>query len=581
MQQKIVRVRKVTRRVKSKGAVLVLFGLIAGVGFMSTPTQNAAAQMKADEAEDLALVPGAPSWAEKASSNVWLRFTKRWQRLEAEAAKMSAKGTAPGDLPIAAAVTFGAHVFNKDTSALPQNETTVAIDPKSALRIVGGYNDYRGLLAPNNFTGWSISTDGGATTAKDGQIPPAVVLGVPAPSQGDPAVAFDKNGNLFMGSFHFPSSQNPNGVTIARSPAAGALTGVFSAACTGGSDVDCWPVRRVVRADACTSATGFFHDKPWIAVDNSSSVATGSVYIVWTRFGCASSNFSSAIVIAKCTNNLVTCTAPVVLESTPGTGGARDFVQLSHLAISPVNGKVYTTWGKRSGTSASNEQVAVRLRVITPSALATSVGTLGLLRTVQTELLPIPFGTFPYPAFYRTATYPHVAVKGARAIIVWDRRSVANIIGSFFFNSDILAKFTDNDGVIFSLPQTVSVALGPQYQPSICVDNTSGTIGVAYFSHQIDPVFTHRQDVYIATSATGAAPYTPLRVTATSNDTEADLRLSDVFIGDYIEVACRGGVGLVHYTANYVAKPTSIFTGGSPALLVRQQDTFLGKVTLP
>ena len=70
-------------------------------------------------------------------------------------------------------------------------------------------------------------------------------------------------------------------------------------------------------------------------------------------------------------------------------------------------------------------------------------------------------------------------------------------------------------------------------------------------------------------------------MTSGANDTEADLLLSDTFIGDYIEVACRGGVGLIHYTANYLAKPTSIFIGGSATLLVRQQDTFLGKVTLP
>src|SRR3989442_998053 len=166
MQQKITQVGEMTMRVKSKGAVLVLLGLVSGVGFMGTPAQNAAAQaMKADEAQDLDLVPGAPQWVEKASSTVWLRFTKRWQRMKEQAAKlMPAEGVAPGELPIAAAVTFGAHVFNKDTSPLPQNETTVAIDPTNASRIVGGYNDNRGLLSPSgNFTGWSISTDGGAT----------------------------------------------------------------------------------------------------------------------------------------------------------------------------------------------------------------------------------------------------------------------------------------------------------------------------------------------------------------------------------------------------------------------------------
>ncbi len=382
-----------------------------------------------------------------------------------------------------------------------------------------------------------------------------------------------------MGTFWF-NDGDPNGVGIARSPAAGSATGVFSAACTGGSNPNCWPVRRVVKEDPCTSSSGFFHDKPYIAVDRSSSVAGNSVYLVWTQSGCASSDFSSRIQIAKCTNSLVTCTAPFTLESTLGTANPFDFVQLSHIAVGPT-GKVYVTWNKHSGTTFANEVSNIRLRVIAPTSSTSSVGTVGLLRTVHTETSPIPFGLAPHPAFYRTATYPHVAVRGGRAIIVWDKRTRPEIVsGLWYFASDIVGKFTDDDGATFSALQTVSSAFGHQYQPSVCVDNATGTVVVAYYSHQNDPTFSHKQDVYVATSATGAAPYAPLRVTSLSNDTEADPLLSDVFIGDYIEVACRGGIGYVHYTANYRALPFP-FSGGSATLFVRQQDNFVGRFTLP
>jgi len=357
--------------------------------------------------------------------------------------------------------------------------------------------------------------------------------------------------------------------------------GLFSAACSGGTDPDCWDLSRVVVAEQCTLAGGGFNEKPWIAVDQSGSAAAGSVYVVWSRLGCASGDQSSTILLVKCTNPLTTCSPAVALETTPGTGSPLDFVQLSHLAVGPT-GKVYVTWVLTSGAEPAAEAARIRLKVITPTADLGSVGTVGPLRLVHSETAPIPVDTSAYPTFYSTATHPHVGVKGTRAIIVWDRRTgPANILLDFwYFNSDIVAKFTDDDGATFSAPQIVSTAPGFQYQPSLCVD-TTGTVVVAYYSHENDAPFSHKQDIYIATSPTGAAPYTPLRVTPVSNDTEADPLLGDSSIGDYIEVACTGGVGYVHYTANYARKETSFFDGGSTSLLVRQQDNFLGKVTLP
>jgi len=525
-----------------------------------------------------ALVPDAPHWASRASSVVWLRHTTKWQELKSAAA---ARGLAPPALEAhtATGVVFGQTVFNKDASALPQNETSVAMDPKNANRVVGGYNDYRGLLPPPalpNFTGWSISTDGGVTVAKDGQLRSVTILGVSVPSQGDPVVAVDTNGNFFMGSLQFDADfMSPSGITVFRSPAAGGSTGVFGSSCTGGTNVDCWPTVNVVAAETCTSSGGHFYDKDYIAVDRSTSAASGSVYVIWTLFGCADS--SSAIQIAKCTNNLASCTAPVTLDSTTGTGAALDFVQLSHLTVGPT-GKVYVTWVAHSGNSPDVETDSIRLRVITPTASASSIGTLGPLRTVQTETSPIPWDTAPYPARFRTATYPKVGVQGSRAVIVWDRRVGDLLLDAFYMGSSILGKTTDNDGASFSAVQTVSSGAGFRYQPTICVASSNGPVVVGYASHQNDAPWFHRQDWYVATSFTGAAPFTPLRVTPVSNDTEQDPVLSDTFIGDYPEVACQGKVGYLHYTANYAAKSgsSSGFSG-----VIRQQDTFLGKFSLP
>lgn len=561
----------------TKGISSSVLRFFAALALAGAVLPASAEEAQPPDLRGVRLMPGAPRWASRASSPVWLRYTNKWQEMKTAVAAGRLAAPAP-EAPVAAAVVFGQKVFNNDTWPLPQNETTIAIDPKNANRIVGGYNDYRGLVNGNNMTGWSISTNGGATVAKDGQLPAVDVLGTTVPSQGDPAVAVDKNGNFFLGSLQFDVSgqTSTNGVTVFRSPAFGSATGLFAASCTGGTDPNCWPTVKVVAADnTCDFTGGHFNDKDYIAVDRSSSAASGSVYVVWTLFGC--SDGSSAIQLVKCSNDLSTCTAPMVLES---AGPGSSFVQLSHLTVGPT-GKVYVTWGNHSfdPTTGAETQALIRLRVITPTASTSSVGTVGPLQTVHTETAPIPFGGAPYPALFRTATYPKVGVRGNRAIIVWDRTTGPGTLFNFFYlGSEIVAKFTDNDGASFSKIQTVSTGSGQHYQPTICVASPSGQVVVGYASHQNDPTWSHLQDWYVARSSTGAQPYVPLRVTPVSNDTSADPYLAGFFIGDYPEVACQGNLGYLHYTANYAKKPGNLygFSGG-----IRQQDTFIARFTLP
>src|SRR5947199_8643620 len=66
-------------------------------------------------------------------------------------------------------------VFNLDSSPLPQNEGSVAVNPATNT-IVGGYNEFRRLLAllnigPAGFTDCSISYDGGASVRSAGELP--------------------------------------------------------------------------------------------------------------------------------------------------------------------------------------------------------------------------------------------------------------------------------------------------------------------------------------------------------------------------------------------------------------------------
>ena len=77
--------------------------------------------------------------------------------------------------------------FNRDSVGLPQNEESVTVCRNRPNIVVGGTNDYRGLLDPQgNFTGWQLSTNGGRSVAKEGLLPPVRANGQVLPSGGDP-----------------------------------------------------------------------------------------------------------------------------------------------------------------------------------------------------------------------------------------------------------------------------------------------------------------------------------------------------------------------------------------------------------
>jgi hypothetical protein len=107
--------------------VSIVFGAATIVAWMAIEVRNASGLQAG---AGLTLVPDAPPWAKWASSNVMLRYTSGWramrEQLRAAAARAAA---APSNELIETPTVFGAVVFNKDPSALPQDETTIREDP--------------------------------------------------------------------------------------------------------------------------------------------------------------------------------------------------------------------------------------------------------------------------------------------------------------------------------------------------------------------------------------------------------------------------------------------------------------------
>jgi hypothetical protein len=473
-------------------------------------------------------------------------------------------------------------VFNCDVFGLPQNEESITACTANTDYVLGGTNDYRGLLDPEgNFTGWHWSTDGGKSVKNEGLLPPVTLISDPShevPSGGDPVdmLFADSAGcHAFAASLAYDPSDpfgNPNGIAVYRSEPA------TLSSCPGGSDPSCWPTRRLV----AESDAAHFLDKEWLFVGVQGG--TPYVWVTYSDFNLAPADvthpFEAEIEAVRCDITLTTCTEPIPISVDPVNGPDVD-VQFSDVTIGP-DGRAYITWSQILGELEGTDQTFVhKIRVETAPGSAT----FGPERVIYEEDRAIPFGGFLQANDFRIATYPKsdVALVGGhpRIFVIWDACKY-RLLGSVCEFPEIKLSYSDDGGTTWHGPDVISKH-GVSYFPSISVDRADPSnkkASVAWFTNSFDPAFWNAQDVVQGSIDTGKSSYGPVgvsRLTGSANETEADPLLGGFFIGDYIEVAQVKSKAYTHYNANYRQIPLLGPFGPpfSDAPPVNQQDNYL------
>jgi hypothetical protein len=463
-------------------------------------------------------------------------------------------------------------VFNRDDLGLPQNEESITICHNRARVILGGTNDYRGLLdQEGNLTGWHLSLDRGNTVANEGLLPPVAVGDVTRPSGGDPVVrAVDvrsENGDrgecaLYAGSLNYdpfdPFGQ-ANGIGVYLSDPE------TLANCPGGSDPTCWPVRRAV----ATSQPSHFLDKEWI----DAGVSGDAGLVVWATYSDfaldenAPLGFIAASIYAvRCNADLSECTDPILIS------GDDPDVQFSDVTIGP-DGRTYVTWSEIQGELEQTAQTFIhKLRVAEPGSTE-----FGPEQVIFVEDLAIPFGGILHANNFRVATYlkHEVVMLGdrPRVFAIWDSCSFR--LFDFVCQEPVIKlSHSDDFGESWSEPSALSTE-GGNYFPSLAQDG-HGRVVAAWFTNRYDPLFHNRQDVeLVAFDSNTLDVRESIRVTRESNESEADPLLGGFFIGDYIEVAAHQRTVYVHFNANY--RNVTVLGQGLP---IPQQDNFLARLQL-
>ena len=448
-------------------------------------------------------------------------------------------------------------IFNLDSFPLPRNEESVAVNPATNT-VMGGYNDYRGLLAqlfpsfPAGYTGFSISNDGGTTVRTDGDLPKVTLplTSSPTLSGGDPAVDSSSTGAFYFSNLYYNFSTSKFAGCPKKAPCESAIL-VFPSvspsslsSCLG---TGCWGSPKIVVDTTFTETPaggGVFNDKDWMAVDRTSHAS--GLYITYTAFNLG--NSQSTMDMVRCTYDLTSCSTSTVIS------GSDVSTQGSFVAVRPDGSiaVVYVSYDmapfKIRGVQCS-PGTGVTFTCTAPTTIATITN--GFSSLVNDD--------------FRVPTLPQVAVDYGnahpdRVIVVWQECMTEGVAGSTFVILNcpqpfIRAAYTD--AVAMAGPWTTVNATSNGFFPTIAIDSSKGTVNVAYYSTINDP-WAHRLDLFVSQYPSGAFPGTPTvtRITTTSDEPDADPLLRGGFFGDYIQTTANSGTVYLAYTANYAQRGT-------------------------
>jgi hypothetical protein len=457
-------------------------------------------------------------------------------------------------------------LFNRDTVGLPQNEESISDCTSNPKVLLGGTNDYRGLLDPQgDFTGWHLSVDGGRTVANEGLLPPVQVAGQALPSGGDPVYVTGKSCSLYGASLNYgsgPLGEAPSAVGLYRSDVKTATSCPQGDSAGGLTHPECWPTRRVVDV----AGPGRFLDKEWMDVGKSGSAGE----VVWIAYGDlgefnAEGNEESGIVKAvRCSANLASCTAPITLSV-----GQR-VAEYPSVTIA-ADGRTYISWGEFFGESFIGPAQRGWLAVAEPGST-----TFSLRQAVPRDDLIMRGGIGVLHANdFRTGTQFKNTVKlvagKPRVYVTWER-CTARVLEVICEEPKIMLTWSADQGRTWSPPRPISAG-GDNYFPELDTDPTTGVIVGAWYTNRFDPIFHNRQDVELVRLRNDGTVVWRHRVSKISNETEADPLLGGVFIGDYLEVTANQGGAWVHYNAN--ERHVALLGDGLP---IPQQDNYLTRV---
>ncbi len=356
--------------------------------------------------------------------------------------------------------------------------------------VVIGFNDSGSYNGGNHFTGFSYSTDGGATFIDGGTLPTSS-----GGDAGDPVLAQNENtGRIYLATLGFSAGNlqvfysDNNGVT-------------WSAPVNG------TPGRSS-------------EDKEWLAVDNFSGSGNGNVYLMTRSFAS-----SGGIYMYRSTDNGTTFTPNGGVLIFGGGQGAFPVVGPDH--------SVYAFY--YNGSTGLAVRKSTDQGVTFGSAVTIFNGLTGVPGLGDLGLVGIRNGTSTASAF-RSNQFPHVVVNPLNGNLYL----TFNNKGQGSDKADIFMVTSTDGGASWSTPPTKvndDVTTTDQWQPTIAITPDGQNLGIFYYSRQEDAANNlfkfYGRLATITGSTVTFSPGFPISDVASLPEFGRDSPVVTTYMGDY------------------------------------------------
>lgn len=384
------------------------------------------------------------------------------------------------------------------TTTAPEAEEEIASDPnnyKNLLAMIsdfsqnGGFNTSKWAFSSNGGTSWKqnfVPRSGGFPVTSDNHIWQA---------NSDPVTAIDKLGNAYLANLYLQADSNGNVTNDGYYVCVATLKSGPNFTKSG-----CHAVRTTL------TKTTVLEDKPWIAVDNSTSSFSGNVYATWTHFTAT----SDMIFFSRSTNHGVTWSKAIQINPSSQNGA----IQGSQVAVGP-KGEVYVSYELFTGTGATG---------VHEVAKSTNGGV-----SFGTAVAMTPtFKNLTFCVDYRCNTFPAMAVNPKTGFIydVYTDQPGTNSKTEFVTS-------TTAGGLTFKKPQPVNDSTtGQRLMPAVSSD-PSGDVNISWFDSRHSPTNPDVLDIFATYTKDNGASFgkniqvNGSHITASAGD----------FIGDYSGIA--------------------------------------------
>jgi len=329
------------------------------------------------------------------------------------------------------------------------------------------------------------------------------------------------------------------------------------------------PVAQLANVVSPNTSSGLFW--PALAVDQRTTGAgAGDVYIVSAQNNEDGS--TTSIALSACANTLADCSNETIVSG-PDKNASTPWVQ-----VRPDGGITvsYIEYDARTPTSAVDIRFVTCQPAGSPHA-PTCTAPVAVLHEAQPAGMPGEIQLTPQyvnPLDLQTVdpTYPkHVDRLESGGVtvttfLVYDRCDVANITGNEYFfplcpKTDVVFASSTDGGNTWSPIQKVSNAPGQQLFGNVALDASTGTVNIAYYSSENDPLRTKMQ-VFLAQIPPGqSSPEAPQQITSEFYDGPlGGFNGNEGIFGSYLGVAA-GGPGTAGQSRVYIHFTGSIVQG--------------------